>query len=95
MDQPRPSRGRPTKPDAKTDAEISREYRQSLKAEGKKAINVYLPSESRATLARICAAKSMTIAEAIEWAIGEAIAFGAIKRAVLRLDLSRQQFLRF
>jgi DNA-binding transcriptional regulator YiaG len=65
----------------KTNAELSKKYRQGLKAEGKKAINVYLPAGSREALTRICEVKSMTIAEAIEWAVGEAIAFDAIKKS--------------
>jgi hypothetical protein len=54
------------KPDAKSDAEISREYRRGLKAEGRKAINVYLETKTKNALARICEVKSMTIAEAME-----------------------------
>jgi hypothetical protein len=79
--KPIPSRGRPKKPDAKTTAEMSKEYRQNLKTEGKKAINTYLSAKARNALARICEAKSITIAEAIEWAIEEAIKFDAIKRS--------------
>jgi DNA-binding transcriptional regulator YiaG len=81
QDQTAPLRGRPKKPDAKTTAEVSKEYRQNLKSEGKKAINVYLPTGSLAVLARICKAKSMTMAEAVEWAIGEAIAYDAVKKS--------------
>jgi DNA-binding transcriptional regulator YiaG len=81
MNQTSASRGRPKKSDAKTKVEVYKEYRDSLKAEGKKAVNAYLTAETRDTLARICKAKSMTIAEAIEWAISQAIAFDAITKS--------------
>lgn len=75
------SRGRPRKLGAKTVAEASKDYRQSLKAEGKKAVNVYLSAVTREALARICKVKSVAMAEAIEWAVGEAIAFDAVKKS--------------
>jgi DNA-binding XRE family transcriptional regulator len=74
-------RGRPPKQDAKTDAELSREYRRDLKKRGKKAINAHLSDTAKATLTRICKVKSMTIAEAIEWALDQAVRLDAIERS--------------
>lgn len=71
--------GRPKKEDAKTTAETSKDYRDSLKRQNKKPINVYLSSQAKGMLDRVCQAKNMTKAEAIAWALEEALAYNAIK----------------
>ena len=71
--------GRPKKSDAKTTAEISKDYRDSLKRQNKKPINVYLSSHAKGMLDRVCQVKDMTKAEAIVWAFEEAFTYNAVK----------------
>lgn len=75
------SAGRPKKPEIKSEADISKDYRQRLKSQRKKAINIYLGDTAKATLDRICKAKNMTMAAAVEWALERAITLDAIERS--------------
>jgi DNA-binding transcriptional regulator YiaG len=88
MKQPNPhqvtsceSTGQPHEDTVKTEAESARDYRKSLKSQGKKAVNIHLSEQAKALLTRICTAKKMTMADAVEWSLNQAVKLEAIELA--------------
>lgn len=62
-------RGRPCDPNAKTEAQRSKAYRQQKKIAGLKAVKCYLPPEQIAYLSALCEIHDMTIGEAVGLAV--------------------------